>query len=393
LKTWRAAWRVTSSCSKPSGLAVKITVCIATYRRQKHLAALLEDLVHQELVPDEVIVVDRDAGASAQAVIEARRSQGCPWPIVYKVQPGSEVSRIRYRVVRVAQGEWLAFIDDNERAPPAWLRKCLDAALHSQVESTTPAAAGPETAAAPSERAGNPGGGLFETMIRSNAKPQPRSEDRPCKAEPLQPGKELIIARDQAHPRCELLRRLRTELLLRTPERNGSKFFALLSPCAREGRSQLAAELAISFAQMGRKTLLVDADLRRPRQHELFDARNESGLAQALATDAAPSLHPVQGLPQLAVLTSGGQPGNPVELLHRPRFQRMVTDWQRGFDFVVLDTPPLSEFSDGLTIAVAASNVVVLGRAKATTFNALREMRRHLEPVQARIVGTVINDF
>jgi receptor protein-tyrosine kinase len=382
---------MTSSCSKSSDLAVKISVCIATYRRQKHLAALLEDLVHQELVPDEVIVVDRDAGASAQAVIEARRSQGCPWPIVYKVQPGHEVSRIRYRVVRVAQGEWLAFIDDDERAPPAWLRKCLDAALHSQVEG--PAAAGPDTAAPPGERAGSPGGGLFETMIRSNAKPRQRGEDLPCRAEPLLPSKELIIARDQAHPRSELLRRLRTELMLRTNERSGSKFFALLSPCAREGRSQLAAELAISFAQMGRKTLLVDADLRRPRQHELFEARNESGLAQALATDAAPSLHPVQGLPQLAVLTSGGQPGNPVELLHRPRFQRMVSEWQRGFEFVVLDTPPLSEFSDGLTIAVAASNVVVLGRAKATTFSALKEMRRDLEPVQARIVGTVINDF
>jgi receptor protein-tyrosine kinase len=238
---------------------------------------------------------------------------------------------------------------------------------------------------------------IFEQVMQQqnpSASVGPRTEVVLWKGEPLQPGRQLLIAHDPGHPRSEQLRRLRQELMLRTGARRGAAFFALLSPCAREGRSQLAAELAVAFAQLGRKTLLVDADLRRPCQHEIFGASNELGLAQSLAVDAStPNLSPVQGLPKLAVLTSGGQPPNPVELLHGPRFERMISEWRRTFEYVVLDTPPTSEFSDGLTVATAAGNVLVLSRAKTTTFSALKEMRRDLEPTNSRIVGAVINSF
>jgi succinoglycan biosynthesis protein ExoM len=107
---------------------VKISVCIATYRRQERLSALLDDLQQQELLPDEVIIVDNDEAASAREVIEARRRQGCPWPIVYDVQPERNISKTRNRTVHLAKGEWLAFIDDDERAPPSWLRLLVAAA-------------------------------------------------------------------------------------------------------------------------------------------------------------------------------------------------------------------------------------------------------------------------
>jgi receptor protein-tyrosine kinase len=213
------------------------------------------------------------------------------------------------------------------------------------------------------------------------------------KGEPLTPGRQLVVAHDRGHPRSEQLHGLCTKLLLHERVRGGAMMLALLSPSAREGRSQLAAELAVSFAQVGRKTLLVDADMRRPCQHELFGGGNEAGLAQALAGDGTIHLHPILDLPKMALLTSGGQPPNPVELLHGARFERLITDWRRSFEFVVLDTPPISEFSDGLTIATHAGNVLVSSRTKATTFSALKEMQRHLEPVAARIVGAVINDF
>ena len=241
------------------------------------------------------------------------------------------------------------------------------------------------------QRAMAQGRSIVEDVMRRRVEQQ--REVVLWKGEPLQAGRQLIIAHDPDHPRSELLRRLRTELLLRTGARRGAAFFALLSPCAQEGRSQLAAELAISFAQLGRRTLLVDADLRRPSQHELFGADNEVGLAQSLAGDGALNLYGVGGLPKMALLTSGGQPPNPVELLSGPRFERMVADWRRNFEFVVLDTPPTSEFSDGLTVASAAGNVVVLARAQATSFSALKEMRRNLEPTQTRVVGAVINSF
>jgi protein-tyrosine kinase len=234
------------------------------------------------------------------------------------------------------------------------------------------------------------GAGGVHSRRRSRPGETLDAESRPL----LTPASELIIAHDHRHPRSEQLRSLRSKLLLKTAARRAGMFFAMLSPSAREGRSQLAAELAICFAQLGGRTLLVDADLRRPCQHEIFaGSSNELGLAQALAGTAQARLHAVQGLPKMAVLTSGGRPPNPAELLHGLRFKRLIAEWRNSFEYVVFDTPPVSEFSDGLAVAKAAGNVLVLSRAKLTTFNALKEMSRNLEPVQARVLGAIISDF
>jgi receptor protein-tyrosine kinase len=173
----------------------------------------------------------------------------------------------------------------------------------------------------------------------------------------------------------------------------GGAIFALLSPCADEGRSQLAAELAIAFAQLGRRTLLVDADLRHPRQHVLFGAENDSGLAQALVDSGAMSLHGIERLPTMALLTSGSLPPNPLELLSGVRFEQLTAEWRRSFEFVVLDTPPAAESSDALAVASAAGNVLVLSRADVTPFSALKEMARKLEATHARTLGAVIGRF
>lgn len=108
--------------------SVALSVCIATYRRLDRLDAVLEDLLRQELKPDEVIVVDNDVSGSARTVIERRRSEEFPIPLVYDIQPERNISKTRNRTVALAQGEWLAFIDDDERAPPFWLRKLMEAA-------------------------------------------------------------------------------------------------------------------------------------------------------------------------------------------------------------------------------------------------------------------------
>jgi receptor protein-tyrosine kinase len=242
-------------------------------------------------------------------------------------------------------------------------------------------------------------GGFIEQLIGSTRMRKRRHEEQSGGAGgslgvAVVPGGRLVIAHDHNHPRSELLRSLRSKLLMTVSERSAGKFFALLSPCAREGRSQLAAELAISFSQLGGRTLLVDADLRRPSLHQLFHgASNEAGLVQALRGGGSVNLQAVEGFPKMALLTSGGQPANPVELLHGLRFKRMAAEWRQAFEYVVFDTPPIAEFSDGLAVATAASNVLVLSRARATTFHSLKEMRRHLEPVQAHIVGAIINDF
>lgn len=110
---------------------MNISLCIATYRRAERLRALLDDLVQQRRPPREVIVVDNDAGASARGVVERRRELGAPFPIHYDVQPLKNISITRNRTVELASGDWIAFIDDDERAPPSWLAQLADAAeLH-----------------------------------------------------------------------------------------------------------------------------------------------------------------------------------------------------------------------------------------------------------------------
>lgn len=232
--------------------------------------------------------------------------------------------------------------------------------------------------------------GIIEEMLHRNTA---RSDVVLWEGAELVPGPRLTLAHDPDSPRSEGIRTLRTELLMRTAGRRGAGIFALLSPCAGEGRSQLCAELAIAFAQLGSKTLLVDADMRNPQQHLLFGADNDIGLAQALVDSSTVRMRRVKDIPQLAVLTSGGIPPNPLELLLGNRFERLVSDWRRSCEYVVIDTPPTSQFSDALALATVAGNVVVVGRAHHTLFKDVKEMSRKLETTRARVVGAVLNQF
>lgn len=106
---------------------MKIGLCIATYRRTERLGALLDDLVKQELLPYEVVIVDNDAAGSARAVVEQRRALGAPFPIHYDIQPVTNISLTRNRTVTLSSSDWMVFIDDDERAPPTWLRRLAQA--------------------------------------------------------------------------------------------------------------------------------------------------------------------------------------------------------------------------------------------------------------------------
>ena len=122
----------------------------------------------------------------------------------------------------------------------------------------------------------------------------------------------------------EHLRSLRTQLSLRWFE-NQQAALAIVSPGSGEGRSWIAANLAVLFAQTGKRTLLIDADLRRPRQHALFGIPERNGLSSILAGRAGlDGLTEIPGVPDLTVLPAGVVPPNPQELLARPLFQRLI---------------------------------------------------------------------
>lgn len=111
-----------------------ISVCIPTHRRESRLRALLEDLAGQELKPTEVVVVDNDASGSARVVVDEFRKPGCPFAIKYAIQPERSIPLTRNMTVALAAGEWLAFVDDDERAPREWLRLLMECALASSAD-------------------------------------------------------------------------------------------------------------------------------------------------------------------------------------------------------------------------------------------------------------------
>jgi succinoglycan biosynthesis protein ExoM len=126
----------------------RVSVCLATFRRNERLLAVLEDLGRQERLPDQVVVVDNDPGGGARPIIEQYRASGVPFPVDYDVQPEPNIATTRNRTVQLASGNWIAFIDDDERAPPEWLGGLLHAieafsadGVLSPVEPQVPASA------------------------------------------------------------------------------------------------------------------------------------------------------------------------------------------------------------------------------------------------------------
>jgi succinoglycan biosynthesis protein ExoM len=127
-----------------------VSVCIATYRRAARLRQVLEDMVQQHRVPEQVVVVDNDEEASARVVVDEMRTMGAPFRLDYAVQPERNIALTRNRTVALATGEWLAFIDDDERAPDNWLSQLMEAAerygadgVLAPVEPEVPPAAPP----------------------------------------------------------------------------------------------------------------------------------------------------------------------------------------------------------------------------------------------------------
>ena len=206
-------------------------------------------------------------------------------------------------------------------------------------------------------------------------------------------GPSLILLHEPDNAYSEQIRALRTELLLLNGASDSGNVIVIVSPCRGEGRTQLCAELAIACSQLGWRTLLVDADLRRPRVHALFQSHNTLGLGQALASGGIPEPLSVEKLPHLSVLMAGPSVPNPLELLTNGHFQSQMSDWRQEYRMIIIDTPPISEFADGLAIASFAEQVVILGRTASTPHKNMKEMLRRLGGTQSRIVGAVINSF
>jgi receptor protein-tyrosine kinase len=232
--------------------------------------------------------------------------------------------------------------------------------------------------------------GIIENALRRHAGTRIVSVNN---TEFVKPSAKLVIAHEQDNERSEQIRTLRTELLLLSNPGGSTNIFAVLSPGEGEGRSQLCAELAIAFAQIGRRTLLIDGDLRRPSQHHLFGATNDRGLTQALANGSKPKTLGVEGLPQLSLLTAGPPAPNPLELLSGGRVERLLANWRNDQEFILIDTPPIAQYADGLSLAAMAGSVLVASRSNVTRHADMKDMLRRLRSTHSQVLGAVINNF
>ena len=204
---------------------------------------------------------------------------------------------------------------------------------------------------------------------------------------------EVVAARDPDAPAVEHLRSLRTQLALRWFEgHEHQSALAIVSPGSGEGRSWIAANLAVLFAQTGKRTLLIDADLRRPRQHAMFGISAHNGLSSILAGRAGlDCLTEIAGIPDLTVLPAGVVPPNPQDLLSRPLFQRLINALRARYDVILLDTPAASCGGDAQTIAARASGALVVAARDMCSVPELTSLCDNLGNFGVTVTGAVLN--
>jgi chain length determinant protein tyrosine kinase EpsG len=167
----------------------------------------------------------------------------------------------------------------------------------------------------------------------------------------------------------------------------------LVSPERGEGRSYIAANLAIIFSQLGERTLLIDANLRQPRQQQLFKLPDSYGLSDVLAGRA--DLSVITQLPvfrDLSILPAGTLPPNPAELISRD-LKSYLNRLQSQFDIILIDTPAADQGIDGQIIASLCGGALLVARQHKTRLNDLQQLKEALKETGSQCVGAVLTDF
>lgn len=205
---------------------------------------------------------------------------------------------------------------------------------------------------------------------------------------------ELIAAYQPDSSSVEELRMLRSQLMLRWFNNAAHhKGLAVVSASTGDGRSYIAANLAIVFSQLGERTLLIDADMRVPRQHSLFSLGKRAGLSDILVGRAGPeAIANIDPLPNLSVLTAGAIPPNPQELLGRQNFSKLLLSLGEDFDVIIIDTPPATACADAHTVAVRTGAALVVARQDKSSMMQLGQFTNSLREFGVTLVGSVLND-
>jgi protein-tyrosine kinase len=206
---------------------------------------------------------------------------------------------------------------------------------------------------------------------------------------------ELVVAANPFSDQSEAFRDLRSQLMMGVLAPGDTRrALAVVSSSVADGKTFMAANLAVAFSQLGGRTLLIDADMRTPRQHRIFGVDNASGLSTMLSgRSEAGSIHHVKNLPSLWVLPVGTVPPNPLELLQRPAFSLLLKELLSKFDHVVVDTPAAVHGADARVAAAACGAALVIGRVDKSRLDAMQGLIARLKKSPAQVAGVVMNDY
>jgi protein-tyrosine kinase len=208
---------------------------------------------------------------------------------------------------------------------------------------------------------------------------------------------ELVVANDPFSEQVEAFRDLRSQLIpfmMGGERQNHRHAVAVVSAEVGDGKSFIAANLAIAFSQLPGRTLIIDADLRTPRLHDVFGIETGVGLSGILAGRSEPNvIKPVEHLPNLYMLPAGVMPPNPAELLQRASFSLLMRELLEKFDYVLVDTPAASHGSDARVIAAHCGACMVIGRKNKTRTPAIQSLVKQLTKSTVKISGVLMNEY
>lgn len=212
---------------------------------------------------------------------------------------------------------------------------------------------------------------------------------------PSPQSEELVMVRQAFSDEIERFRDLRSQLMMKAM--NGSadakRALAIVSADSGDGKTFLAANLAVSFSHLPGRTLALDCDMRSPRLHKLFGLEARSGLSDILSGRSVSNVvHPVEGLPNLYVLPVGAVPPNPLELIQGDAFPALLEEVSSKFDYVVVDTPAASHGSDAVVIASRVGQALIVGRQDHTRAKRVQQMAIQLSRASVQVVGIVMNE-
>jgi capsular exopolysaccharide synthesis family protein len=208
-------------------------------------------------------------------------------------------------------------------------------------------------------------------------------------------GSELLIRADSRSSLAEAYRHLRTSILLSTAG-HAPKSLLITSSLPSEGKTTTATNTAISLAQTGSRVLIIDADMRRPRLHSIFNISNGEGLSTLLSSeltgDEIDAVVKQDEKSKLFLLPSGPIPPNPAELIGSEQMANLLKMLQTRFTHIVVDSPPIASFTDGVLVASMVDGVILVVHAGKSSKQVVRRSRQLLNEIGAKIFGVVLNN-